>query len=210
MPLIGERMTRLTESMRMISALLRGDTIDADGEFYSAHGATLTSPLAPTSHATTRVPLFIGGKGDRLLSIIARYAQGWNTCWAWTFDDYRERVDALHKSCEKYDRDPASIYQSLGLYCMVADSEKELNDIFDETIASAPEGVGDGKTLDEWRKDRLVGTTEEVAHLLAQWSECGVREIIINPGIAPFHVGSLDLIEHSGQCLSRAAKMADL
>ncbi|HMS24829.1 MAG TPA: LLM class flavin-dependent oxidoreductase [Acidimicrobiia bacterium] len=209
-PPVGERMTRLSESVRIIRALFDGDTIEIDGEFYSSRGATLSSPLAGSSYRAHDIPLFLGGKGDRFLRIVARYAQGWNTCWAFEFDAYAERVSSLHRACEKYDRDPASVYQSLGLYCMVADTEKELHSHFDEIVRLSPDGVADGKTLEMWRQGRLVGTTEQVAHQLVSWSELGVREIIVNPGFAPFHVGSIDVIDHLGDCLRRARDMAGL
>ncbi len=43
--------------------------------------------------------MFVGGKGDRLLDVVAEVADGWNTCWAWTVDDYRERVEVLERAC---------------------------------------------------------------------------------------------------------------
>ena len=39
--------------------------------------------------------VFVGGKGDRLLALVAEHADGWNTCWAWTPDAYRERLEVL-------------------------------------------------------------------------------------------------------------------
>lgn len=209
-PPVGERMTRLTESVRIIRALFDGNTIDVQGEFYSSHGATLSSPLAGSSYMPHSIPLFLGGKGDRFLRIVARYADGWNTCWAFEFDDYKERVVSLHSACEKYGRDPSTVYQSLGLYCMVADTEKELQDLFDDVVALSPEGVADGKNLDAWKVGRLVGTTEQVAEQLSRWHDLGVKEIIANPGFVPFHVGSLEIIDHLGGCLTRAREMADL
>ena len=58
----------------------------------------------------------MGGKGDRLLRLVAEMADGWNTCWAWTPDDYRGRLDVLNRACEAVGRDPASVRRTLGLY----------------------------------------------------------------------------------------------
>lgn len=210
MPPIGERMTRLSESMRIIKALLAGDTIDIDGQFYSSHATTFSSPISPASHQKYIVPTMLGGKGDRLLRIVAKYCDGWNTCWAWEFDAYKERVESLERACEKYERDPGTVYKSLGLYSIVADTEHELKDLFNEIASLSPEGAADDKTLEAWKQSRLVGTTEEVAHQLAQWSDLGVDEIIVNPGFAPFHVGSNEIIERIGTSLNNAKKMANL
>lgn len=210
MPAVGERMSRLTENMKILRSLFNGELQNFDGEFYSTHGATLSSPIDGEAKSRLPIPLFIGGKGDRLLRIVARYADGWNTCWAFEFDGYSERVDSLHRACEKYDRDPGSVYQSLGLYCLVADTEKELDEYFTRMCELSPRGVADGKDLESWRKGRLVGTTEQVAEQMAHWANLGVKEIIVNPGFAPFHVGSNDIIEHLGNCLHKACEIADL
>lgn len=210
MPPIGERMSRLTESMRMMKSLLEGDTIDTDGKYYSSHATTFSSPVSPASTPKYKVPTLLGGKGDRLLRIVARYCDGWNACWAWEFDAYQERVESLHRACEKYERDPSTVFQSLGLYAVVAETEHELNELFDEITKLSPKGVPDGKTLESWKQGRLVGTTEEVAHQLTQWAELGVDEMIVNPGFAPFHVGSNEIIETIGNSLNNAKKMANL
>ena len=40
-------------------------------------------------------PIWVGGKGDRLLDLVGRHADGWNTAWIWTPDAYRERLAVL-------------------------------------------------------------------------------------------------------------------
>lgn len=210
MPGIGERMTRLSESLHIMTSLFNGDSLDFDGTFYSTRGATLSSVHIPASHMPHTLPVFVGGKGDRLLRIVAQYADGWNTCWAWTPETYRERVESLHRACEKYDRDPVTVHQSLGLYCVIAESETELKGLFQRLVELSPDGVAERKTLDAWREGHLVGTIDEVAHQLSEWSALGVREVIVNPGFAPFHVGSPEIIEQIGTCLSQAVTMADI
>jgi alkanesulfonate monooxygenase SsuD/methylene tetrahydromethanopterin reductase-like flavin-dependent oxidoreductase (luciferase family) len=208
MPGVGDRMTRLTESLQIIQPLLKGENVTFEGRFYSSTNASLTSPLVPGE--MTKTPVFLGGKGDRLLRMVARYADGWNTCWAWTPSTYAERVESLYRACEKYDRDPASIHQSLGLYAVVADSHSDLETLFDEIAQLSPPGIADGKTLESWRETHLVGTVEEVAEQLSEYSALGVREMIINPGFAPFHVGKTEIIQQMGQSLSKAVAMADI
>ncbi len=182
MPPIGERMTSLTSAAKYFK-----DNQD---------------------ESSTKVPIFLGGKGDRLLSIVARYCDGWNTCWAYEFDDYKNRIDSLKRSCEKYDRDPQSIHLSLGLYCVVADTQKEIEDYFKLICELSPPGVAKGKTLESWKPGRLVGTTQEVAEQISRWSDLGVNEIIVNPGFAPFHVGSNEVIVHLSDCLKRSMQIA--
>ncbi len=207
MPAIGERMTRLSESLQIIGPMLNGEVSNFDGKYYSSKNAMLTTPGNAISN---KVKLIVGGKGDRLLSIVARYADGWNTCWAWTPEAYQDRLNSLSFSCEKYDRDPASVYKSLGLYGLVAQSENDLKDMFNKIAELSPKGVADGKTLENWRDAHLVGTVEEVSEQIANWAKLGVDEIVINPGFAPFHIGSDEIIGEIGASLAKAKEMADI
>jgi len=136
--------------------------------------------------------VFLGGKGDRLLATVAAVADGWNTCWAWTPDDYRARAEVLDRACEQIGRDPSSVSRSLGLYALVGEDEADLAARFERLRAATPAGVLDAVSLAEWRMGRLVGTVEQVQEQVAVWSELGVETIILGAGALPFHVGSLD------------------
>lgn len=66
----GTRVSRLFESIAALRALLTGEPVDFDGEYYSIHDFTsVPTPLqAP-------IPLMLGGGGRRMLSFAAREAQ---------------------------------------------------------------------------------------------------------------------------------------
>ena len=92
--------------------------------------------------------------------MVAELADGWNTCWVWTPDAYRERLDVLARACEAVDRDPETVRRSLGLYTLCGEDERDLDRRFERLQAVTPPGVLDGVTLDEWREGRLVGTVD--------------------------------------------------
>ena len=56
------------------------------------------------------LPLLIGGKGDRMLGIVARYADEWNM-WGLA-DTIAERAAVLDARCEAIGRDPGEIKRS--------------------------------------------------------------------------------------------------
>lgn len=66
----GVRVRRLEESTMIVRALLDGDAVDVDGDFYRVHAGP-GALLAPPPH---RVPLLIGGNGDRVLRLAGRVA----------------------------------------------------------------------------------------------------------------------------------------
>ena len=66
--------------------LLAGGPVTFDGRYHRAAARSNDPPAVQQPAA-----VFVGGKGDRLLALVAELADGWNTCWAWTPEDYRER-----------------------------------------------------------------------------------------------------------------------
>ena len=144
--------------------------------------------------------MFVGGKGDRLLRIAADRADGWNTCWTWTPDAYRERVDVLDAACDRIGRDPATVWRSLGLYTLCGENEQDLARRFERMVAEAPPGVVSGD-LDAFRASRLVGTVEQVREQAAAWEALGVDTLIAGIGAVPFHVTSRDDVAMLGHAL---------
>lgn len=188
MPAPAERLARLREAVEIVTALLAGETVSHDGPHHRTAGAQ----LLPAPRQQPRPRVFVGGKGDRLLRLVAERADGWNTCWTWTPGQYRERLDVLERECEGVGRDPATVWRTLGLYALCGESEADLARRFERLRSLTPPGVLDGVTLDEWRVGRLVGTVEQVREQAAEWSALGVDTLILGVGAVPFHVGSLD------------------
>ncbi|MGH9034744.1 MAG: LLM class flavin-dependent oxidoreductase [Acidimicrobiia bacterium] len=191
LPPPAQRLARLEEALIVLDALLPGGPATVDGRFHRVRGAV----NRPPTRQTPRPPLFVGGKGDRLLGLVARRADGWNTCWVWTPAAYRERVAALERACETAGRDPASVRRSLGLYTLVGEDHADLERRFERMRRLAPGGMLRDTTLAEWREGRLVGTVEEVAEQVTGWEAAGVAEIICGVGPLPFSLGALDDLE---------------
>lgn len=185
MPAPPERLSRLSEAVQILTGLLAGETVTFDGVFHRASGAT----LHPAPVQRPRPPVFVGGKGDRLLRLAARHADGWNTCWVWTCDAYRKRVAVIERECEEAGRDPSALWRSVGLYALCGDDEKDLAMRFERLKARSPAGVLDAVTLKQWRAGRLVGTVDQVREQAAEWASLGVETLILGVGAVPFHIG---------------------
>jgi alkanesulfonate monooxygenase SsuD/methylene tetrahydromethanopterin reductase-like flavin-dependent oxidoreductase (luciferase family) len=191
MPPPRERLDRLVDALAVVTGLLGGGPFTYDGVHHRAHAA-INRPAAAQS---PRPRVFVGGKGDRLLRIAAEHADGWNTCWVWTPEQYRERLDVLERACERVDRDPATVWRTLGLYALCGEDEKDLAQRFERMRSLSPAGVLDGVDLDTFRQGRLVGTVDQVREEIGQWSELGVDTIILGVGAVPFQVTTTDDVE---------------
>lgn len=211
-PRPGERLARLADAVQVCTGLLtaRDDPFTFEGRYHR----TFDARNHPPPVQSPRPPVFVGGKGDRLLRLVARHADGWNACWVWTPEQYADRLDVLRRACDDVDRDPATIWRSLGLYALCGEDERDLVRRFERLKASTPAGVLDGVTLDEWRVGRLVGTVDQVAEQLVEWDGLGVETLVLGAGAVPFQVVSLDDVEmlaeasasirgHSGEPVGR-------
>lgn len=152
-------------------------------------------PCLPGPVQQPHPPIWVGGKGDALLRLVARHADGWNTVWQWSPEAYRERLAVLEQACDQAGRDPSTVARSLGLYALVGEDEADLARRFERLQALSPPGILDRTSLDEWRQGRLVGTVEQVREQVAGWGDLGVAELIVNTGAAPFVAGHPDDVE---------------
>lgn len=205
-PSPGVRLARLREAVQIVTELLGpdGGPCTFDGKYHRADGAWNLPPAVQQP----RPPVFVGGKGNQLIQLAVDVADGWNTCWAWTPEAYRERLDVLDAACEKADRDPETVWRSLGLYALCGENEADLQRRFERLRANTPPGVLDSMTLEEWRVGRLVGTVEQVQEQAATWASLGVETVILGVGAVPFHLGAIDDVALLADALGVAGQPA--
>ncbi len=82
------RVGRLKESLEIMTALWRGETLDYEGEHFTLHGAQ------QQPRPVGRIPILIGGGGRKTMELVARYADWWNVHVSIVdrFDEMRERA----------------------------------------------------------------------------------------------------------------------
>jgi alkanesulfonate monooxygenase SsuD/methylene tetrahydromethanopterin reductase-like flavin-dependent oxidoreductase (luciferase family) len=202
LPPPAERLERLEEALDVLAGLLGGGPFSYDGRFQHA----VAAPNRPAAAQAPRPPLWIGGKGNRLLRLVAERADGWNTCWVWTPDDYRDRLAALERACARAGRDPSTVRRSLGLSTLVGADERDLDTRFRRNQDLAPNRMLAATTVDEFRTGRLVGTVEQVADQLHQWADLGVETLIVSLGPLPFSLyagDDLELVAAAGTAANR-------
>ena len=202
LPSPGQRLIRLGEVLDALRLLF-----EADGRPVTYEGTVhrlREAQLLPGPQQRPRPPLHVGGKGDRLLRLVAERADGWNTVWAWTPAAYRQRLEVLERACEAVGRDPATVVRTVGLSAVVGEDERDLERRWRRMRETAPNGMLDRVSLAEWRAGgRLVGTVDEVREQLAEWASLGVATVIANAGPLPFAVTALEDLEPLAAALPR-------
>lgn len=101
-PSPGERVTRLDESLTIITGLMREERTTFEGQYYHVTNA----PFAPRPAAGS-IPIVIGGNRTRMLGLTARYADVWSA--QGSPDEVAARGRVLDDACRAIDRDPREI-----------------------------------------------------------------------------------------------------
>jgi alkanesulfonate monooxygenase SsuD/methylene tetrahydromethanopterin reductase-like flavin-dependent oxidoreductase (luciferase family) len=107
------KVDRFAEAIEIIGALMRDGRSDFTGHYYR----TVDAPLLPAVPGRTRPPILVGGRGPRMLSLIAQHADVWNAAWFGVpgekFESQRER---MREACAARGRDPKTLQVSVGVY----------------------------------------------------------------------------------------------
>lgn len=150
------RVDRFEEAIQIISPLLREGRVDFEGKYYSAKNCEIT-PRGPRQHGP---PILIGSSGPRMLGLLARHADVWNTCWLGqpALGPLAERRARLEMACRQADRDPATVAVTVGV------------------PVACP---GYNQPIDPARI--LSGTPEQIAAALDEYATLGVAHLIMLP-----------------------------
>jgi probable F420-dependent oxidoreductase len=181
------RIRMLDEALRIILPALRGETVRLDGEFYQVRDFALR-PLP----VQARVPVHIGGGGDKMLELAARYAdmitltppaRGGRVhpdeVKKLTPARLAERIALVRRAAEAAGRDPASVEIGGFLLTRVTGSPAET-----ATVARALGGAFgvDEKAVRE-SPLALIGTPAEIAAELARRRDAfGLRWVLLTGG----------------------------
>jgi len=168
----AKRVSVFDESLQVIVPLLREGRADFKGQFVK--GTAELRPRGPRA-GNGGPPILIAGTKPRMMSLIAKHADRWNSVWYGNpTEDFRSERRTLQKACAAIGRDPAEIEVSAGL--QVSADDGKLND--DELLYGSASQIADG--LAKWRDEgiaevmcrmeppsvELVNTIMEAAHLL--------------------------------------------
>lgn len=103
----GELVARFGEALQVIEALQTTERADFDGTHYRLDDAV----FVPKPVQRPRLPWLIGAKGPRMLALVARHADTWNT--RRPPDEAAELSARLDDECRAIGRDPASLIRSV-------------------------------------------------------------------------------------------------
>jgi alkanesulfonate monooxygenase SsuD/methylene tetrahydromethanopterin reductase-like flavin-dependent oxidoreductase (luciferase family) len=134
------RVGRFEENVAAIRSLLHGEHVSVKGQWLELDDAAL---VPPPEH---RIPIVIASDGPRMMSITARFADGWQCGWSGLPDaDFQRDLAALEAACEAAGRtDRIALFKGIDATSEESDSPHAPIDagaIADALAAWAAEGI---------------------------------------------------------------------
>jgi alkanesulfonate monooxygenase SsuD/methylene tetrahydromethanopterin reductase-like flavin-dependent oxidoreductase (luciferase family) len=142
------RVSRFEEAVKIIAPMLREGHVDYQGEFYEVHNA-VNLPRGPRG-ATGGPPILIGSNSPRMLGLIAKYGDAWNSDWAREAGVLVPHLERLSEACIEVGRDPSTIVRT------------------GSSNIAMPGYLG-------VRLDPITGESEQIAETIAGFRDLGLR-----------------------------------
>jgi F420-dependent oxidoreductase-like protein len=165
------RLQLLREACEVIPRLWSEETVTYEGHHLSFDEAYCD----PKPLRSPRPPLLIGGGGEKVtLRIEAKHADLTN--WQVGIEAFRRKSGLLEQYCDEIGRDFGTITRTHGPDCRIFDTEADLAAWLD-----SPDGghLWGGTPNDEYVRDHLVGTVEQVTEKAQAFVDAGCREFIL-------------------------------
>lgn len=157
------RVSRFEEAITIISGLLRDRAIDFEGQYATARDCA----LLPTGPRPQGPPILVGGGGDRILHLTARYADAWNADLGTNPDTIGELNARVDGACRDIGRDPATLERTA----------------FIAVNVSGPSLPGDAWKGDMWQDVEFTGPPDALAATLRAYAAAGIHrvQVALNP-----------------------------
>lgn len=174
----GERVGRLGEALDIIRTMLDGGAASGNVHYRTDKVVNLPPPIQE------RLPLLVGGRGDRMLGLVARYADAWNI--AGPIDDVRHRDEVLRRRCDEIGRDHTEIERTYhGGPVFIRSTVREAREVMERTFAV--HGI-EGVPLQN------IGPPEQIVERLLPFARLGFRHMYFD-AISPYDEESVERLQ---------------
>ncbi len=157
LPPVRQRVDRFEEAVQVIRGLLRQPTTTLDGDHY-----TVTDAVCEPKPVQDPLPILIGASGEqRMLGIVARYADQWNS---WGMPQLiRHKSTVIDQHCERVGRDPKEIARTAQTLLFVGDDQAAAEKLA-ESVRPRP---------------AFGGTVERFVDTVGEYDKIGLDELIV-------------------------------
>jgi alkanesulfonate monooxygenase SsuD/methylene tetrahydromethanopterin reductase-like flavin-dependent oxidoreductase (luciferase family) len=153
------RVSRFAEALQIITALLRDGHVDFAGTYYSARDCELR-PRGPRPQGP---PILVGGSGERMLRLTARYGDAWNADRQNDVSAWQALNTRVDQACADVGRDPATLARVIGIQVDVRNESRSAMQPRQFVMAPWP----------------LTGSPEELAEQIRAFTPARVSHMMV-------------------------------
>jgi probable F420-dependent oxidoreductase len=175
------RVSRFEEALQIITPLLRTGHVDFEGVYYQARDCELR-PRGPRPEGP---PILIGGSGERVLRLAARYADAWNADRQNTVAGVQALNARVDAACRDVGRDPKTLARIIGIQADVLNEPRQANQPRQWLMTPWP----------------LTGTPEELAAQIRNYATADVAQMMV--WIDPVSVAGIEAFAPVLEALNR-------
>ena len=158
-------------------------TSTSTGVYYQ----TRDCELRPRGPRPAGPPILIGGSGERMLRLAARYADAWNADRQNTVAGVQALNARVDAACQDVGRDPASLARIIGIQVDLLNEQRQANQPRQWVMTPWP----------------LTGTPEELATQIRDYARANVAQMMV--WIDPVSVAGIEAFAPVLELLDRGA-----
>jgi len=116
----GMRVEMLDEALTIIKKLWTEDEATFKGKYYSINKAV----CLPKPVQKPYPPVLVGGGGDKMLRLIAKHANAWNSGFV-SPEDFKAEIERLEKVCKEVGQDIRALENTFQSRIVIAESDED-------------------------------------------------------------------------------------
>jgi len=172
-PDVKTRIEQLAESVEIIKRIWTQEKASFQGKYY-----TIKDLVAyPKPVQKPYPPIWIGGKNERLLEIVARHADYVNFA-SCSVEELKEKLDILRRQCLKVRRNFEDIEKTWHGRVIIVEKEGELRQEALKAKQSSTNKKVQKMELDKYLNEIIAGTPEQCVEKIQEYIDLGVKYFI--------------------------------
>jgi F420-dependent oxidoreductase-like protein len=169
-PTLSTRINQLDEAIEVIKQLWICEKASFQGKYYSLKEAVCEPKPLQKPHP----PIIVGGSGEQLLKVTAKYADRFDWGFLPSIEEYTQKMEILKKNCRAIGRDFEQIEKSCwpAGQILIAQNNDELNSKIKQFKPAH-------MALEDFKKSTLVGTPQECIEHLRFYADLGISYFML-------------------------------
>ena len=168
-PRAGIRVEMLDEALQIIKGLWTQDEVIFKGKYYQLDKAV----SLPRPVQKPYPPILIAGGGDKMLRLIAKHANAWNSGFV-SPGGFREEIARLEKACKETGRDRSEIENTFQSRTVIAEKDENAFERAEEWREERKGAVDDP----DW-KFAIKGSPKTCEKVLQTYVDAGVTHFTL-------------------------------